>query len=119
MGTAPVTVVIRNPPEPHRTWEGLFSVGTGATDSLVPSDSPQAPPKVTQSWQSHDLPMRKCPGEGLALYGSEGGAGPEGRRFVCRRLPYYHLHPPPLASPGLKRKRFITNHRETVTSSPK
>ena len=116
MGAPPVTVIIRNSPKPHRTWEGFFPVGTGATDALVPSDSPQRPPKVTQSRQSHDLPAPKCPGEGLAPYGNEGRAGPEGRRFVCRRLPYYHLHPPLLASPGLKRKRFITCHRETVTS---
>ena len=31
-----VTVTIRNPAEPHKTWEGLFLVDTGATDSLVP-----------------------------------------------------------------------------------
>ena len=36
MGSTPVTVTIRNPAEPHRTWEGLFPVHTGATDSLVP-----------------------------------------------------------------------------------
>ena len=36
MGATHVTVTIRNPAEPHRTWEGLFLVDTGATDSLVP-----------------------------------------------------------------------------------
>ena len=36
MGATQVTVTIRNPAEPERTWEGLFLVGTGATDSLVP-----------------------------------------------------------------------------------
>ena len=30
-----VTVTIRNPASPERTWEGLFHVDTGATDSLV------------------------------------------------------------------------------------
>ena len=35
MGATHVTVTIRNPAEPHRTWEGLFLVDTGATDSLV------------------------------------------------------------------------------------
>ena len=35
MGSTPVTVTIRNPAEPHHTWEGLFLVHTGATDSLV------------------------------------------------------------------------------------
>ncbi len=36
MGATHVTVTIRNPAEPDRTWEGLFLVVTGATDSLVP-----------------------------------------------------------------------------------
>jgi clan AA aspartic protease len=36
MGAAHVTVAIRNPAEPHRSWEGLFLVDPGATDSLVP-----------------------------------------------------------------------------------
>ena len=36
MGAMRVTVTIRNPAEPDRAWEGLFLVGTGATDSLVP-----------------------------------------------------------------------------------
>ena len=29
-------MTIRNPAQPERTWEGLFLVDTGATDSLVP-----------------------------------------------------------------------------------
>ena len=36
MGITQVTVVIRNPAEPDRTWEGLFLVDSGAIDSLVP-----------------------------------------------------------------------------------
>ena len=36
MGAVHVTVTIRNPAEPSRSWEGLFLVATGATDSLVP-----------------------------------------------------------------------------------
>ena len=36
MGATHVTVTIRNPAEPDRTWEGLFLVDTGATDCLVP-----------------------------------------------------------------------------------
>ena len=36
MGATYVTVTIRNPAEPERTWEGLFLVDTGATDCLVP-----------------------------------------------------------------------------------
>ena len=36
MGVTHITVVIRNPAEPDRTWEGLFLADTGAIDSLVP-----------------------------------------------------------------------------------
>ncbi len=36
MGATHVTVTIRNPADPERTWDGLFLVDTGATDSLVP-----------------------------------------------------------------------------------
>ena len=36
MGATHVTVTIRNPAEPARTWEALFLVDTGATDCLVP-----------------------------------------------------------------------------------
>ena len=36
MGATHVTVTIRNPAEPSRSWDGLFLVYTGATDSLVP-----------------------------------------------------------------------------------
>ena len=36
VGATHVTVTIRNPAEPERTWEGIFLVDTGATDCLVP-----------------------------------------------------------------------------------
>ena len=36
VGATHVTVTIRNPAQPERTWEGLFLVDTGATDCLVP-----------------------------------------------------------------------------------
>ena len=36
MGATHVTVTIRTPADPHRCWEGLFLVDTGATDCLVP-----------------------------------------------------------------------------------
>ena len=39
MGATHVTVTIRNPASPERSWEGLFLVDTGATDSLVPRDA--------------------------------------------------------------------------------
>ena len=37
MGTTHVTVTVRNPAKPDRTWEGLFLVDTGAVDCLVPA----------------------------------------------------------------------------------
>ncbi|MEW6356556.1 MAG: clan AA aspartic protease [Planctomycetota bacterium] len=37
MGITHVTVAVRNPAHPKRTWEGLFLVDTGAVDSLVPA----------------------------------------------------------------------------------
>lgn len=36
MGAIHVTVTIRNPADPSRSWDGLFLADTGATDSLVP-----------------------------------------------------------------------------------
>ena len=36
MGATRVTVTIRNPAEPARSWDGLFLVDAGATDSVVP-----------------------------------------------------------------------------------
>ena len=36
MGATHVTVTIRNPADPARSWDGLFLVDAGATDSLVP-----------------------------------------------------------------------------------
>lgn len=38
MGATHVTVTIRNPAAPERSWQSLFLVDTGATDSLVPRD---------------------------------------------------------------------------------
>lgn len=32
MGTTHVTVTVRNPAQPDKTWEGLFLVNTGAVD---------------------------------------------------------------------------------------
>ena len=36
MGMTHVTVTVRNPADPERSWEGLFLVDTGSWDSLVP-----------------------------------------------------------------------------------
>lgn len=37
MGLPHVTVAIRNPADPQKSWDGLFLVDTGATDCLVPA----------------------------------------------------------------------------------
>ena len=37
MGATHVTVLVRNPASPSKTWEGLFLVDTGAVESLVPA----------------------------------------------------------------------------------
>jgi clan AA aspartic protease len=37
MGMTHVTVTVRNPAEPEKTWEGLFLVDTGAVDCVVPA----------------------------------------------------------------------------------
>ena len=57
MGATHVTVTIRNPAEPDRTWEGLFLVDTGATDSLVPRphlESIGLEPKGQRSYELAD-----------------------------------------------------------------
>ena len=37
MGMTHVTVTVRNPAEPGKSWDGLFLVNTGAVDCLVPA----------------------------------------------------------------------------------
>lgn len=37
MGMTHVTMTVRNPADPQRTWEGLFLVNAGAVDCLVPA----------------------------------------------------------------------------------
>ena len=57
MGATPVTVLIRNPAHPERTWEGLFLVDTGAPDSLVPRPHLEAiglGPKGQRSYELAD-----------------------------------------------------------------
>ena len=38
MGMTQVTVTVRNPASPDKSWQGLFLVDTGAVDSLVPGN---------------------------------------------------------------------------------
>ena len=55
MGATHVTVLIRNPAEPDRTWEGLFLVDTGATDSLVPRPHLEAIGLKPKSQRAYEL----------------------------------------------------------------
>ena len=55
MGATHVTVTIRNPAAPHRTWEGLFLVDTGSTDCLVPRQHLEAIGLVPKGQRTHEL----------------------------------------------------------------
>jgi clan AA aspartic protease len=55
MGATHVTVTIRNPAEPHRTWEALFLVDTGATDCLVPRPGLEAIGLVPRGQRVYEL----------------------------------------------------------------
>ena len=55
MGMTHVTVTVRNPAKPSRTWEGLFLVDTGAVDSLVPSKHLRKIGLVPRSERTYEL----------------------------------------------------------------
>ena len=55
MGATHVTVTIRNPAAPEQSWEGLFLVDTGATDSLVPRDQLEAIGLKVKGRRSYEL----------------------------------------------------------------
>ena len=55
MGATHVTVTIRNPAAPDRTWEGLFLVDTGATDCLVPRQHLEAIGLEPQGQRTYEL----------------------------------------------------------------
>lgn len=57
MGMTHVTVTVRNPAEPDRTWDGLFLVDTGAVDCLVPANQLRAiglAPKAQRTYELAD-----------------------------------------------------------------
>ena len=55
MGATHVTVTIRNPAAPERTWQSLFLVDTGATDSLVPRDELESIGLKAKGRRSYEL----------------------------------------------------------------
>jgi clan AA aspartic protease len=57
MGTTHVTVTVRNPAQPEKTWEGLFLVDTGAVDCLAPGKHLRAiglQPKAKRTYELAD-----------------------------------------------------------------
>ncbi|MFQ5598782.1 MAG: clan AA aspartic protease [Nitrospiria bacterium] len=57
MGVTHVTVTIRNPGDPEKSWEGLFLVDTGAMDSRVPKDHLESiglQPKAQRTYELAD-----------------------------------------------------------------
>ena len=55
MGVTHVNVVIRNPAEPSRSWEGSFLVDTGAIDSLVPRPHLESIGLMPKGQRTHEL----------------------------------------------------------------
>ena len=55
MGATYVTATVRSPAEPYRTWQRLFLVDTGATDSLVPRTCLEAIGLQPKGQRTYDL----------------------------------------------------------------
>jgi len=55
MGMTQVTVIVRNPAAPERTWEGLFLVDTGAVDCLVPGKHLRSIGLAPKSQRAYEL----------------------------------------------------------------
>ena len=55
LGATHANVVIRNPAEPDRAWEGRFLVDTGATDCMVPRQHLEAIGLAPKSSREYEL----------------------------------------------------------------
>jgi len=55
MGVTQVTVAIRNPGDPEKSWEGLFLVDTGSIDCLVPGNRLREIGLVPKGQRSYEL----------------------------------------------------------------
>ena len=55
MGVTHVTVTVRNPAQPEKSWDGLFLVDTGAVDCLVPTRHLQAIGLKPRSQRTYEL----------------------------------------------------------------
>ena len=57
MGATHVSVIVKNPADPDRRWEGEFLVDTGAIDSLVPRQHLEVigiTPRTTRTFELAD-----------------------------------------------------------------
>lgn len=55
MGVVQVTATVRNPADPDRSWDGLFLVDTGSTDSVVPSGALRSIGLVPKGRRTYEL----------------------------------------------------------------
>jgi clan AA aspartic protease len=55
MRLAQVTVTIRNPAQPERSWDGLFAIYAGAMDCIVPAQQLQAIGLEPRSQRTYEL----------------------------------------------------------------
>ncbi len=55
MGMTQVTVTVRNPADPERSWDGLFLVDTGAFNSLAPGKALREIGLVPKGKRSYEL----------------------------------------------------------------
>ncbi len=55
MGIVQVTATVRNPADPDRSWDGLFLVDTGSTDSVVPSEALRSIGLVPKGRRTYEL----------------------------------------------------------------
>ena len=55
MGVVQVTATVRNPADPDRSWDGLFLVDTGSTDSVVPASALRSIGLVPKGRRTYEL----------------------------------------------------------------
>ena len=55
MGVVQVTATVRNPADASRSWDGLFLVDTGSTDSVVPADALRSIGLVPKGRRTYEL----------------------------------------------------------------
>ena len=56
MGIVQVTVTIRNPAEPERSWDALFRVDAGSTDCVAPASALRSIGLAPKGRRTYELP---------------------------------------------------------------